>query len=424
MSISGHSHSAWIKFSIIGSMYMGQTFATAFVSQLLPGIYRHQGLPLEKFWILSLGLVPFMFRWLWAPVVDRRVGGRFGRRKSWIIPCTLAGALSYVLLSFVEPTIEAVWWIAGLFAIQALAISTQEIAVDAYMVENLQPTERGVGSGVKLYMESIAELIALAGLAAIYDRYGWDATLAAAAVLFVIFFLPGLIRREPEIHPVATSVVRPSVRRFLARRDSWYIVVLLLTGGISFGMFFPMTSAFLIDEGFSVTQVGLILGIIVVLGMFMGIYGAVFALNLIGLKSTLRVIAISALPSFLPAIWLAQPGRTSTFFTILCLAVPTAIIALLYVVFVVARLGWTSQLQAGTDYSIQSAIFRGASMAAIGVGGFLAAWLNWRGFFVAYPLMIIVVSVGFYLVSDHLSDLVERRHAAERESTLAAQNAG
>ena len=41
----GHPPSAWLRFAVIGSMYMGQTFATAFVSHLLPAIYRDQGLP-------------------------------------------------------------------------------------------------------------------------------------------------------------------------------------------------------------------------------------------------------------------------------------------------------------------------------------------------------------------------------------------
>ncbi len=424
MSSNSTSRATWNKFLIIGSMYMGQTFATAFVTQLLPGIYRAQGLPLEKFWILSVGLIPFWFRWLWAPLVDRRTGGRYGRRKSWIIPCTIAGVASYALIAAVEPSIEAIWLVAGLFAIQAVAISTQEIAVDAYMVENLAPQERSTGSGVKLYMEAIAELIALAGLATIFDRYGWSWTLFAAAILFVVFFIPALIRKEPPLKLAkhsAKNPARPSLLRFLKRRDSWFIAGLLIAGGTGFGMYFPMTSAFLIDRGFTVGQTGVILGIIVVLGMLSGTTVAVKTLNRFGMKPTLKIVTIAALPSFVPALWLTQAGPLPAWATVACLVAPTMVISLIYVIFTVARLGWTSDLQAGTDYSIQSAIFRGAATAGIGVGGFLAAWFGWRGFFFAYALIVIAISLVFLGLTDYVTYLVSRRTEREHNSALPQQ---
>ena len=92
LRFAGHPASAWLRFAVIGSMYMAQTFATAFVSHLMPAIYRDQGLPLERFWILSVALVPFWFRWAWAPLVDRTTGGPFGPRKSWFLPCTAVRA--------------------------------------------------------------------------------------------------------------------------------------------------------------------------------------------------------------------------------------------------------------------------------------------------------------------------------------------
>jgi MFS family permease len=424
LSFSGHSLSAWNKFLIIGAMYMGQTFATAFVSQLLPAIYRDQGLPLDRFWILSLGLIPFWFRWLWSPMVDRRVKGRFGRRKSWIVPCTIIAVISYALLSLVEPTIEAIWIVAALFAVQALVVSTQEIAVDAYMVENLQPAERGVGSGVKLYMEAIAEFMALAGLAAIFQYFGWNWTLFAAACLFLVFFIPAFIRKEPLLQHKTELLdkAKPSIIRFLKRTDSWFIIGLLLIGGITFGMFFPMSSAFLIDEGFSISETGMILGIIVVIGMLIGATVAVRTLDKLGMKSTLLIVTLISLPAFIPAFWLSQPGQASLFTTIICLAIPTSVIALIYVVFIVARLEWTSEIQAGTDYSIQSAVFRGGATAAIGVGGFLAAWLGWRGFFIAYPVIMIVVSLAFFFISDPLHEMVVKRSERERGEILQADN--
>ena len=45
------------------------------------------------------------------------------------------------------PTLEQIWWLMAVFALQAIVVSTQEVAVDAYMVDNIAPKERGTGSG-------------------------------------------------------------------------------------------------------------------------------------------------------------------------------------------------------------------------------------------------------------------------------------
>ena len=412
--------SAWSRFATIGSMYMAQTFATAFVSHLMPAIYRDQGLPLERFWILSVALIPFWFRWAWAPLVDRNTHGPFGPRKSWFLPCTALGVLTYVGLSLVDPTIEQIWWLMAVFGLQALVVSTQEVAVDAYMVDNIAPGERGAGSGVKTYMEAVAEVMALAGLAFVYDRYGWDAAVSVAAALFVFFFIPALVRREKPLHAAARterSAAKPSVARFLRRRDSYVIIALLAAGGIAQGMYFPMMGAFLVDAGLAVTEVGAVLGVVVVIGMFIGATVAMTAVNRLGTKLTVALLAMAAFPAFVPAVYIATQESLGLVPIILGMSIPTSVLALMYVVFVVARLSWTSTLQAGTDYSIQSAIFRGGATAAVGVGGLLAAWLGWIGFFVAYAAIVVAVLLVFFVVSDPLDRLVARR--VEREQSLA-----
>ena len=125
----------------------------------------------------------------------------------------------------------------------------------------------------------------------------------------------------------------------------------------------------------------------------------------------------------MPAVYVATHDSVGLVVTILALSIPTSVLALLYVVFVVARLSWTSKLQAGTDYSIQSAVFRGAATAAVGVGGLLAAWLGWIGFFVAYAAIVITVALVFFVVSDPLDRLVARRveleHSLSRTSPPA-----
>ena len=199
-------------------MYMAQTFATAFVSHLMPAIYRDQGLPLERFWILSVAprtvLVPVGRG---APLVDRTTGGPFGAAQELVFcPVRPWGVLTYVGLSLVDPTIEQIWWLMAVFGLQAMVVSTQEVAVGRlHGRQQSRRTSAAPVRGVKTYMEAVAEVMALGGLAFVYDRYGWDAAVSVAAALFVVFFIPALVRPRETVCTTAGGPqqggVKPSV---------------------------------------------------------------------------------------------------------------------------------------------------------------------------------------------------------------------
>ena len=68
-------------------------------------MFRRQGLPLDMFWLLALPNYPNSFRWLISIAVDNFGNERFGYRKSWILPCTLVGALAYSVVAFIPPSL-------------------------------------------------------------------------------------------------------------------------------------------------------------------------------------------------------------------------------------------------------------------------------------------------------------------------------
>jgi MFS family permease len=136
------------RFAAILGLQMGQVFPAAFFGLILTAIYREKGLSLDMFWVFTLPAVPNWLRPLWAPVVDRIGSDRFGRRKSWILPCTTLGALAYLAVGFFEPELAHLWFIIGLLTLKSVVMATQDIAVDAYTVEHLSDRERAAGAGV------------------------------------------------------------------------------------------------------------------------------------------------------------------------------------------------------------------------------------------------------------------------------------
>ena len=87
------------------------------------------------FWLLALPTYPNSFRWLISIAVDNFGNERFGYRKSWILPCTLVGALAYSVLAFVPPSLSVVYLIAGILVFKAIVMVAQDTAIDAYAAE-------------------------------------------------------------------------------------------------------------------------------------------------------------------------------------------------------------------------------------------------------------------------------------------------
>lgn len=407
------------KLTTIGAMYMAQTSAFGFIAQLLPAIYREQGLALDQFWIFSIALAPFALKFLWAPYVDRYGNERFGRRRSWIVPCTTLAATVYIGLSFFDPSPDALLPVVACVFVIALLLGTQEVAVDGYFVENLEKKEHGLAAGVRCYMDALAELGALAGLGLLYQRFGWEVAVCTAAGGLVLLTLPGMLRKE---RPISRREVAPgsehqvaSLARFLRRRDSLYIVPLLICLGGT-GMYFAMVGAFLVDKGFAIDQIGLALGICVMVGFFIGGPLAVSLVQRAGLRLALRVVAVLAIPLFLSAIWLAWAPPQTLLITIVALALPTMLLAQITILYTAARLGWASGTQAGTDFSMQSAAVRVGAAMGIGAGGWVAARVGWELFFVFYGLYAFAVVLAFYFLTDMLGVLVDKRNTSEAVS--------
>src|SRR4030095_5985938 len=175
------------KFTAILGLHMGQMFPAAFFGLMLTAIYREKGLPLDMFWIFVLPSIPTWLRPLWAPFVDG-VGSRRTRLlKTWFIPCTLFGAAAYLSLALFEPEIATLWIIIGILIVKTTFMTTQDIAIDGYTVENLRDGERGVGAALMDIGRHVAQFASWAGVAWVYGTYGWPAAVTASASLLILF---------------------------------------------------------------------------------------------------------------------------------------------------------------------------------------------------------------------------------------------
>ena len=106
----------------------------------------------------SLVGLPYVFKFLWAPLMDRFELPFLGRRRGWIVVSQLAIAAALVLMSTFSPS-QNTQAIALLATLVAFLSASQDVVIDAYRTDILIPKERGIGSSLTVFGYRLAMIL-------------------------------------------------------------------------------------------------------------------------------------------------------------------------------------------------------------------------------------------------------------------------
>lgn len=165
-----------------------------------------EGLDLVTLGFLALIGVPYTFKFLWAPLIDRFEPPLLGRRRGWIVLLQLAIAAVLMWMASVSPAHNTV-----LFAMVAVLVAflsaSLDIVIDAYRTDVLAPSERGLGGSLTVLGYRLAMVLS-GGIALVWaDQWGsWPqvyrvmAGLMAASAVISLVALPRLTKVAPPLH--------------------------------------------------------------------------------------------------------------------------------------------------------------------------------------------------------------------------------
>src|SRR5512132_4482195 len=97
--------------------------------------------------VFSLVGLPYTFKDLWAPLMDRFVPPFLGRRRGWMLVTQAALFLAIAAMAYSEPKAHP-GALALLSFLVAFCSASQDIVVDAWRTEILPRAELGPGAGV------------------------------------------------------------------------------------------------------------------------------------------------------------------------------------------------------------------------------------------------------------------------------------
>ncbi len=361
----------------------------------IPTWLKAAGFDIKTVALVTLAQVPWTFKFLWAPLMDRFVPPLLGRRRGWIVlmQLALAGLIAILASEAKSPDVLVIGTLAILIA---FASASQDIAIDSYAVEVLKPNEHGPAVGARTASYRIAMWIsgtmaismAVVPLAVAPGRVivtGWTFTLGLLAVIAAASIPVTIFAPEP-VTPTATptslvaAVWDPFVG-FLARPRALELLGFVLLFNLSDNLAGALIRPFLVEHGYSLIDVGVASGTV---GLFATVGGTFFGgvvTQRIGVARALWTFGILQGVSNLGYAVLA--ARPPDFWLMLgAIAVEAAITGMCAGAFGVLLIRLTSKRFSATQFALFSSLFALARSFSGPPAGALAMGLGWRDFFI------------------------------------------
>ncbi|TDR33033.1 AmpG family muropeptide MFS transporter [Hydromonas duriensis] len=286
-----------------------------FLINLLPAWLRSEGLNLKTIAAFALIQLPFTWKFLWSPLMDRySLIPKMGRRRSWMLLTQVALLASMWAYSLFNPT-QDIKTIAVISTLVAFFSASQDIVLDAYRREILSDAELGLGNSVHVNAYRLASLVPGSLSLILADHLPWSTVFMVTS----LFMLPAigmvLLVKEPQLvaqtpRTLAQSVVEP-FKEFIGRRgwmSALFVLAFILLYKLGDSMATALATPFYLDMHFSKTDIGSVVkgsGLTMqILGAFVG---GIWMLKL-GINRALWLFGVVQVVSILGFAWLAHSG--------------------------------------------------------------------------------------------------------------------
>lgn len=371
---------------------------------------KEDGIDLGVIGLINLVQIPYTWKFVWAPLVDRFVPPFLGRRKGWMAMAQLALILSIAGLGFSDPVNHFGWMVFTAICV-AFFSATQDIVVDAYRREDLSDDELGLGSSLYIYGYRLGILLASGGGLIMADFMTWSQVYLIMCVCMLPAVATTLLTPEPAVaegtpKTLKEAVVHPLVDYFKRSQAIWVLAFILLYK-IGDTMASAMTMPFYLEIGFSKSEIG---AVVKIFGTWATIGGALVGgiiMIWLGIYRSLWVFGFLQAVSTAGFVLLARIGDN--------LAVLSAVIAFENIssgmgtaAFVAFMASITNKKFTATQYALLTSLMAFPRVLASAPTGFLAKHMGWEAFFIlctliAIPGMLLLFKVASWKGNNHMT---------------------
>lgn len=174
--------------------------------------------------------IPWVFQFIWGPLIDRFQYSPMGHRKHWIVYSQFFALLASLSLLVIRDPVHQVSTIAAIFFVHSIFASVQDASVDASAIGMVPVTEQG---RINAFMRAgllFGVAIGAAGLSTVLHSFGFFAAAAWQSGLLLCFtvltYITKFERRDsylpffsllPAIESSAVKVENPELQWLFKR---------------------------------------------------------------------------------------------------------------------------------------------------------------------------------------------------------------
>ncbi len=357
----------------------------ALTSSTLQAWFTESGVDLMTIGLLTLVGLPYLFKVLWAPLMERFIPFHWGKRASWMLVWQFSMVVLLLWLAHLSPQLSATT-MAVIALLIAFCSASQDVVIDAYRTDIALPEERGFAASLLSIGYRVAILISGALALILASRIGWKITYELMAVCMagcaiVSCCIPKISCEFNRPQTIKAAIVEPVLD--IVRRDQLLLLVtFIVLYKISDALALSLNTTFLLrGVGFELVTVGILSKSIGISATLMGGLVGGLLYPWLGLYRSLLIFGFLQISSNLLFAGLAVIGKSYTFLIIaifgeyFCGGVATT-------AFVAFLMSLCHPKYTATQYALLSAIASIGRIVCGPVAAILVRSLGWAEFFV------------------------------------------
>ena len=358
---------------------------------ILQAWMKEGGVDLTWIGMITLVQIPYTWKFLWAPFLDRFIPPFLGRRRGWLLMSQIALMASIVGLGYSDP-VKNTWMMIIAAVLVAFFSATQDIVIDAYRREDLPDEELGLGSSMYVYGYRLGMLLASGGGMILADFISFSQVYFIMAWCLLPGVLTTLLTPEPKVIAGIPRTMREAIFNpmadYFSRNGAIWMLAFILLYKIGDTMASAITIPFYLEIGFSKTEIGTVVKFFGTAATLAGAALGGLLLLKLGINRGLWIFGILQALSTAGFAILARIGYNIALlsgviaFENLSSGMGTA-------AFVAFMASITNKKFTATQYALLTSLMGLPRTLASSVTGVMAKNIGWENFFIGCTLIAI-----------------------------------
>lgn len=264
--------------------------------------------------LFSLLQLPYILKFLWAPVLDRYAPLYLGRRRGWILITQIALMLIMMSYAWLHPSTQ-MYYVIILSSLLIFFSATQDIAIHALRREILTDRELGLGTSITITTYRLAVLVPGSLALILSDMISWSYVFIITAFFMVVGMCVVLISPEPamQISPPQNfrAMMAAPIAEYWNRkgaRNFYFIIAFFVLYKLGDTLMVSLSNVFYYDIGYSRTVIGSIAKYAQVSAAIVGgLLGGILMIR-ININKALWWFGAVQMTSILGCVWLSSFG--------------------------------------------------------------------------------------------------------------------